>query len=50
VKRFASAVTPSELIPHIDEIMTVSTKKHRHDKKTSLSRQINQLLDDDNNF
>jgi hypothetical protein len=50
VKRFASGVTPSELLPHIDEIMTMSTMKQRHDKMASLSRQLNQFLVDDDQF
>ncbi len=47
MKRFASGVTPSELVSHIDEIMTM---KHRNDKMSFLSRQLNQLLIDENNF
>ncbi|CAF1536873.1 unnamed protein product [Adineta steineri] len=50
VKRFSSGIIPSELIPHIDEIITMSTTKHRHNKISSLSRQLNELLIDDDNF
>ncbi len=50
MKRFASGVTPSELLPHIDEMMTMSTIKQRHNKITSLSRKLNEVLVDDENF
>jgi hypothetical protein len=50
VKRFASGVTPSELLLHIDEILSMSTTKHRHDKVQSLSQQLHQFLDNENNF
>ncbi|UJR13332.1 hypothetical protein I4U23_000350 [Adineta vaga] len=47
IKRFASNVTPLELIPYIDEVITI---KHRHNQASLLSRQLNELLIDENDF
>lgn len=50
MKRFASSVTPSELVSHVDEIMIVPKMKERHNRITSLSQRLNQFLVDDDQF
>ena len=45
VKRFASDVTPLELVSYIHELTGHSSQtKRRHSTSSSLSRQLNELL------